>query len=176
MRREVQSYNLGRICAATGRALCCLAGLLTLVLTARAVPTKPLAPTNAPAADKVPCTRDLAPLRTTVETLRGKKFRFDVPAFIISERELRSVVDREVEEDYPGMKLKDYQALMIWLDVLPPGTDLKKASAAFAVDQVAGLYDSDTKEMYIPVFSTATTNVLKQPSQEGNREVLGLFR
>ena len=166
MRREVRSYNLGRICAAKGRVLCCLAGLLTLVLTAGAVPTLPVAPTNAPSADKVPCTRDLAPLRTTVETLRGKKFRFDVPAFIISERELRSVVDRELEEDYPGVKLEDYQALMIWLDMLPRGTDLKKSSAAFAVDQVAGLYDSDTKEMYIPVFPTPTTNVLKQPARK----------
>ena len=166
MRRDISSYNFEQIRAAKERVLCCLTGLLTFALTAGAVPTKPVAPTNTPSADKVPCARDLAPIRTTVETLRGKRFKFNVPAFIISERELRSVVDREVEEDYPGVKLEDYQALMIWLDVLPPGSDLKKAEAAFAVDQVAGLYDSDTKEMYIPVFSTPTTNVVKQPARK----------
>ena len=137
--------------------------LIALALAGAGIPAQASSSTNAPSADKVLSTRDLAPFRSTVETLRGKKFLRDVPAFTISERELRAVIDREVEEDYPGGKLADYEALMIWLDVLPPGTNLKDASTAFAVDQVAGLYDSDTKEMYIPSFSMGQTNVLKHP-------------
>src|SRR5439155_1709609 len=43
-----------------------------------------------------------------------------------------------------------YQDLMVWLDMLPPNTELKDAYAELFVDQVAGLYDSDTKEMCIP--------------------------
>jgi hypothetical protein len=146
--------------------LACPALFLALSVTAAGTRPDTVPPTNAPPADKVPATRDLTALRNTVETLRGKKFKHEVPAFTISERELRTVVDREVEEDYPGVKLADYQALMIWLDVLPPGTDLKQASAAFAVDQVAGLYDSDTQEMYIPTFPTPGTNVLKHPAKK----------
>jgi hypothetical protein len=134
-------------------------------------PTNAISSANAPSADKVPSTRDLGPIRNTVETLRGKKFVRDVPAFNISERELRQVVEREVEKDYPGGKLADYQAMLAWLDILPPGTDLKEATAAFAVDQVAGLYDSDTKEMYIPVFSTGKTNALKNPAKKAIEKV-----
>jgi hypothetical protein len=140
--------------------------LLALAVSTASVPAQAITATNALSTDKAPSTRDLDPFRRTVETLRGKKFLRPVPAFTISERELRSVIEREVEKDYPGGELADYEALMIWLDVLPPGTDLKEASAAFAVDQVAGLYDSDTKEMYIPSFSTTKTNVLKKAAKK----------
>jgi len=126
-----------------------------------AFPALAISATNAASPDKVPASLSLAPLRTTVETLRGKTFRQKVPAFTISERELRAVVEREVEQDYPGAKLADYEALMTWLGMLPHGTSLKQANAAFAVDQVAGLYDSDTKEMYIPSLTMGKTNAPK---------------
>jgi hypothetical protein len=158
-----------------GRGRCVILGfvlpswpawLLILAVATASFSAQAITATNAPSADKVPSTRDLDPFRATVQTLRGKKFLRPVPAFTISERELRSVIESEVEKDYPGGELADYEALMIWLDVLPPGTDLKAASAAFAVDQVAGLYDSDTKEMYIPSFSTVKTNVPKAAAKK----------
>jgi hypothetical protein len=140
--------------------------LIAVAIVLPALPAKAISSTNPPSADKVPSTRDLTPFRKTVETLRGKKFLRDVPAFTISERELRRVIEHDVEKDYPGAKLADYEALMTWLDMLPPGTNLKDASAAFAVDQVAGLYDSDSKEMYIPSFSAGNTNVLKNAAKK----------
>jgi hypothetical protein len=93
--------------------------LVALAVATATLQAEAISSTNAPSADKVPSTRDLAPIRNTVEALRGKKFLRDVPAFTISERELRSVIEREVEQDYPGGKLADYQALLTWLDILP---------------------------------------------------------
>src|SRR6185369_2659359 len=108
--------------------------------------------------DKTPSTRDFTDLRTQVETMRGKKFTNEVPVFTISKKELRAISDRELDQKYPGPKLRAYEELLTWLDLVPAKTDLKSAYAEFLVDQLAGLYDGDTKEMCIPSFSNTTTN------------------
>jgi len=109
------------------------------------------AATTQPApATKVPDAKELAAIRSVVQTLRGKKFLHDVPARDISEKELRALVDRDLAKDYPGRKLTDLQELMVWLDLLPPNADLKTICEDLLVDQVAGLYDTDTKTMCIP--------------------------
>ena len=156
-----------RLLVAAGWALA-----LGLVFAGHPAPATPA--TNRPSGDKVPSTRELDGFRRTVETLRGKEFLRPVPAFDISEKELRAIVDRELEKEYPGRELADYTALMTWLDLLPPGTDLKAVSAAFFVGQVAGLYDSDTKEMCIPAFSTAQTNAWKNPAEKKVAQLPGL--
>jgi hypothetical protein len=108
------------------------------------------ATTQRPPATKVPDAKEMAQTRNVVETLRGKKFLHDVPARDISEKELRALVDRDIAKDYPGRKLTDLQELMVWLDFLPPNTDLRTVCEDLLVDQVAGLYDTDTKTMCIP--------------------------
>ncbi len=100
--------------------------------------------------DKTPSTRDFSDIRKQVETLRGKTFLQAVPVYRISERELRLISERELDKDFPGPKLRSYEELLAWLDMVPPQTDLKKAYGDFLVDQLAGLYDSDTKEMCLP--------------------------
>jgi hypothetical protein len=117
-----------------------------------------LAGTESSSSDKVPSHRDFGSLRKEVETLRGKTFLRPVPVYRISAKELRAISDRELEKDFPGPKLERYAELLAWLDVIPPGTDLKAAYADFLVDQLAGLYDSDTKEMCIPATASGTTN------------------
>ncbi len=116
--------------------------------------------------NKVLSTRDFGQIRREVETLRGKKFLRDVPVYQISEKELRAISNRELDQDYPGEKLHSYEELLAWLDVVPPHTDLKAVYADFMVDQVAGLYDSDTKEMCIPAFSTGATNAQKKADKK----------
>src|SRR6267154_3986342 len=108
-----------------------------------------------------PTTADFLSIRSEVETLRGKKFQREVAVAAISEPELRQMCDRELEKDYPGEKLAYYEELLAWFDMVPPHTDLKSVYANFMVDQVAGLYDSDTKTMYIPSFTTGSTNRVK---------------
>ena len=122
--------------------------------------------TNRTASDKLPYTRNLDSIKRTVETLRGKKFKRDVPAFTVSEKEMRSIADHDLDEEYPGDELASYQALMIRLDMLPPDTDLRRVEEDLFVGAAAGFYDTDTKEMCIPSFSAASTNAWKNPVQK----------
>jgi len=116
--------------------------------------------------DKVPSTRDFGDIQREVETLRGKKFLREVPVYKISEKELRAISDRDLVKDFPGAKLRSYEELLAWLDMVPPKTDLQAVYADFLVDQVAGLYDSDAKEMCLPSFSAGTTNAAKKAAEK----------
>ena len=121
--------------------------------------------------DKVRSTRDFGDIRREVETLRGKTFVQAVPVYNISEKELRAISDHELDKEFPGPKLRSYEELLAWLDMVPPHTDLKSVYADFLVDQVAGLYDSDAKEMCIPSFSGGTTNVGKKAAEKKLEEI-----
>src|SRR5208337_2197670 len=50
--------------------------------------------------------------------------------------------------------------------LVPPETDLKAVYADFVADQVAGLYDSDAKEMCIPSIPVGTTNTGKKAAEK----------
>src|ERR1019366_10060430 len=102
--------------------------------------------------DKVPSTRDFGDIRREVEALRGKKFMHKVPVYRISEKELRAISDHELDKEFPGPKLRRYEELLAWLDVVPPQTDLKSVYADFLAAQLAGLYDSEAMELCIPSF------------------------
>jgi hypothetical protein len=121
--------------------------------------------------DKIRSARDFGDIRREVETLRGKKFVHEVPVYKISEKALRAISDRELDKEFPGPKLRSYEELLAWLDMIPPQTDLKSAYADFLVDQVAGLYDSNVKEMCIPSFSSGTTNIAKKAAEKRLEEI-----
>jgi hypothetical protein len=107
---------------------------------------------------KVPLQRDFGNIQREIETLRGKKFLRPVPVYKISASVLRRISDHDLDKEYPGEKLPYYEELLAWLDLVPPGTDLKAAEAAFSVNEVAGLYDSDSKEMCIPSSAAPRTS------------------
>ncbi len=151
-----------------GRALCyrilmiripAVAVLLTSLASAAAG-------TNSFSPDKVPSHRDFGDIQREVETLRGKTFAHKVPVFKISEKELRAISDRELDKEFPGSKLLSYEELLAWLDMVPPHTDLKSVYARYLVDQVAGLYDSDTKEMCIPSFPGGAASPTKKAAEK----------
>jgi len=121
--------------------------------------------------DKVPSSRDFRDVRREVETLRGKKFIKDVPVYNITEKELRAISDRELDKEFPGPKLHSYEELLAWLDIVPPGTELKSAYADFFVGQVAGLYDSQAKEMSIPSLPGGATNPGKKAAEKKLEEI-----
>ena len=126
--------------------------LLSLLLAGTASAADQAAP------GKVLLQRDFGDIQREVETLRGKKFLRPVPVYKISAPELRNISDHELDKEYPGEKLRDYEELLVWLDMVPPDTDLKEAEAAFSVNEVAGLYDSEAKEMCIPSSTLPRTN------------------
>ena len=101
----------------------------------------------------------------------GRSFCTRCRSIPISEKELRAISDRELDKDFPGPKLKAYEELLAWLDMVPPDTDLKAVYADFLVNQVAGLYDSETKEMCIPSFPSGTTNPAKKAAEKQLEEI-----
>ena len=117
-------------------------------------------------ADKVPSRRNFDDIRRQVETLRGKKFLNSVPVYKVSERELRAIADRELERQFPGSKLRSYEELLAWLDIVPRQADLKSIYGDYLVDQVAGLYDSQAKEMCIPSFQNGLTNAGRKAAEK----------
>ena len=125
-----------------------------LCLLARPARAGSTGPDRSLLPNRVPGTNELAQYRHEVETLRGLKFRREVPTRTISEEELRSLVNREIAKANPGRELSNLQELLAWLDFIPPSTDLASVAANLMVDQVAGLYDSDTGTMCIPSFQS----------------------
>ena len=105
-------------------------------------------------ADKVRSKHDFGDIQREIETLRGKKFTNEVPVFKVSSNELRAISDRDWDRNFPGPKLNRYEELLTWVDMLPPHPDLKKAYGDFYVQELAGLYDPDLKEMCIPMSPT----------------------
>jgi len=124
--------------------------------------------TEQPSLAKVLNPQGLENIRREVETLRGKKFVHEVPVHRISKRELRALSDHELDKEFPGSKLRGYEELLAWLDLIPPKTDLKTVDADLLTAQVAGLYDSEAKELCIPSFSSGTT----KPEQNGTDKKL----
>lgn len=122
--------------------------------------------TDQASPDKVPSSRDFAEIWREVETLRGKRFDHAVPVYQISDKELRALSDHELDKEFPGSKLRSYEDLLAWLDMLPPQTDLKAVYADFLVGQVAGLYDSEAKQMCMPSSSRGTTNLAKKAAEK----------
>jgi hypothetical protein len=113
-------------------------------------------------ADKARSKQDFGNIRREVETLRGKPFTNEVPVFRVSPRELRAISDRDWEKNFPGPKLKRYEELLTWVDMLPPHTDLKKAYGDFYAEELAGLYDPDGKEMCIPMSPTNADSTVRK--------------
>jgi hypothetical protein len=116
--------------------------------------------------DKVLSPRDFSHIRNEVEILRGKKFLREMPVYKVSAKELRAISDREIDRQFPGVELAHYEELLAWLGMVPPGTSLKGAEGDLLVDQVAGLYDSVTKEMCIPYWASGVTNAAKKAADK----------
>jgi hypothetical protein len=117
-------------------------------------------------ADKIPSKKDFGRIKHEIETLRGKPFLTNVPVYRVSTKELRAISDRAIDKQYPGAKLGHYDELLVWIGMIPPGTSLKSAEGDFFVDQVAGLYDTDTKEMCVPMGFTELNNSAKKATEK----------
>lgn len=101
-------------------------------------------------------------IRKEVETLRGMKFKHDVPLVSVSKSDIQAIVTREIDKAFPGQSLADYMDYVAWMDLLPPHTDLKALYTRFLLEQAAGMYDTETQHMLIPsTNSTAKADARK---------------
>src|SRR5215470_14958312 len=109
--------------------IACIAVLLLCLGSLAAGPA-----TGAP--DKVPVGGNFGEIQRQVETIRGKLFVHQVPVYKISQRQLRAIAERELDKQFPGAKMRSYEEMLAWLDMVPPQTDLKSVYGDYLVDQV----------------------------------------
>jgi hypothetical protein len=116
-------------------------------------PTVPAAkPAPAPAAtsagvmppDLVKMTDEVA---KDVETLRGWKFKAPVKKALVTEKEARAWMEKEIEKQSPPEKIDQGQAMLRMVGLVPPDCDVRKVTLDLLEGQVEGFYDPDTKTL-----------------------------
>jgi hypothetical protein len=98
----------------------------------------------------------LAIFRHEIETLRGHRFKRAVPVLTVSLDDIQAMAKRDIDEEFPGQALPDYVEFESWLDLLPPNSDIKVLYSRFLVEQLAGMYDTETRSMYLPTSNSTT--------------------
>jgi len=92
---------------------------------------------------------ELAALVDVAEDVRGLVFLADPVITILSDEELSQRVREDMEEEIDLDDIVIDQAFFELIGLLEPGTDLAQVLTDLYAEQVAGFYDSDTKEMVI---------------------------
>jgi len=104
-------------------------------------------PTQAPTPSSVDAQMDQ--IQQQVTSIRGLSLLTDLQRAMMSEEELKDVVVNEFFVDYtPEDAAKDALELSV-LGLLEPGFDLLQFYLDLYSEQIAGYYDSETKEMYV---------------------------
>ena len=104
-------------------------------------------PTEAPTPGSIDAQMDQ--IQEQVTSIRGLSLLTDLQRAMMSEEELRDVVVNEFFADYtPEDAAKDALELSV-LGLLEPGFDLLQFYLDLYSEQIAGYYDSETKEMYV---------------------------
>ena len=101
-------------------------------------------PTASPSGDEV-----YAAIEDQVVTIRGLDARDDVVPQTIGEPELVKLVTEGFERDNPAGYVESYDELLTHLGLLGPQDDLASLYVELLGSQVIGMYDPDTKAMYM---------------------------
>jgi hypothetical protein len=107
--------------------------------------------TTPPGIDDLPgvLQSQLEDLIGTAEDLRGLSFDSPPAINVVSPTELADLVRQGLEEDTKDIDVDE--ALYELLGLVEPGTDLLGLYSDVLGEQVAGFYDTDTKELVVPV-------------------------
>jgi len=91
----------------------------------------------------------LAHVRTQLAAVRGLAFRSAVPARALTPDEIRTALQRELDQSYAPGDLERLGAVYHRLRLLPPETALRPALERLYESQIAAFYDPRTKELAI---------------------------
>jgi len=88
-------------------------------------------------------------IQGNVESLRGLKFKSKVPKGIQTRKQLRKTMEKEFARSLPKHKIRDYEATLSTIGLIPKGTDLEKLMLDVYSQGVGGFYDPRTKRLYL---------------------------
>src|SRR5579884_1703820 len=119
----------------------------TAAATATPAPTPAAAAAAATPSPEERAT--LVAIETKVEQIRGLAPLADVPLSFLDRDGLRQFLAQSFEKDYPPEEREADQRRYQALGLLKPSDDLTKQLLDLYSQQVIGLYDPDTKRMYL---------------------------
>lgn len=90
-----------------------------------------------------------AAIRSQVEAIRGLQPTAAVDPVTIDENQLRTNLEAEFDATYAPAQLKDTEALLIALGLLPQGSSLRALTLDFQSGQVAGYYSPEKDELFV---------------------------
>jgi hypothetical protein len=123
---------------------------------AAGTPTPPpsaASPSTAPSAGAASPTADpatvYADIEAQVQAIRGLTAKKPVDPKLLDEATLKSNVTASFEKDNPPAVVDANERLYRLMGLIPAGTSLKDLYLKLLSSQVAGYYDSTTKELYV---------------------------
>ena len=121
-------------------------GVLLALLVPIGFATEPAAPDGGVAAEP---TVPVGTIARRVELLRGMSFRTAPEPVVVTPEEATRDGLADLDRAYPPEAREADETLYGMLGLLPPGTDLREATASIFGDQVAGYYDPRTDRLRI---------------------------
>lgn len=91
----------------------------------------------------------IAEITTSVAEIRGFSVKEPLKFKLMDRDELRKLLDQKLEEELPKNYLPNYEFVLKLMGGIPQRTDLRRTIVNLLSEQIAGLYDSDTKTLYV---------------------------
>lgn len=88
-------------------------------------------------------------ITTKVAELRGLSVEEPVRFRLLSREQLLELLNHHLAKDYPGQTLQNSEFILKVIGAIPERIDLRKTIVALLSEQVAGLYDPETKLLYV---------------------------
>ena len=112
-------------------------------------PTATAAPSSAVASPTPDPATVYAEIEAQVQDIRGLTAKKPVDPKLLDEATLKSNISASFEKDNPPALVEANERLYRLLGLIPAGTSLKDLYLKLLSSQVAGYYDSDSKELYV---------------------------
>jgi hypothetical protein len=91
----------------------------------------------------------VADIQHEVENLRGLKAKKPIEMTYLTPEILNGLLDREIRTRYSPEEFRSWENLYKYLGLMPKDMDLERFLRDLYAEQVAGLYDETTKQLYV---------------------------
>ncbi|MCE9584231.1 MAG: hypothetical protein K8T20_17230 [Planctomycetes bacterium] len=105
-------------------------------------------------------------LQKIVEEERGMKFKHPVKVQIQNEKDLKAMVQKSFDEEWPEEKAKKEEAAYKKLGLIPQDMDLRKFMVELLTDSIGGYYDPKTKQLFLIRRSDGASNPMNEQMKQ----------
>ncbi|MBI2920480.1 MAG: hypothetical protein HYY18_05290 [Planctomycetes bacterium] len=92
---------------------------------------------------------DVKDLQKIVEGIRTLKFKNPVKVGVQDEKDLKAMVRKSFDEEFPEAKARKVEAAYKKLGVIPKDMNLREFMIELLADSIGGYYDPKTKQLYL---------------------------